>query len=165
MAKPAPLRLAFRLAAVAALIVVFSLLKLMVPRSNNVGVKEGRLAPCPASPNCVSTQADDAEHRIAPLTFTGTTAMAMFRLKAILSRIPRLKLVKETDNSLHFEATSFFFRFVDDVEFQFDEAAGVIHFRSASRTGHYDFGVNRKRMEQIRAAWNGSATDSNRHRR
>jgi uncharacterized protein (DUF1499 family) len=39
---------------------------------------------------------------------------------------------------------------VDDVEFRFDEATHTIHFRSAARSGHYDFGVNRKRMEDLR---------------
>ena len=53
-----------------------------------------------------------------------------------------------TDEFLHIEFTSKIFRFVDDVEFYFDEP-GVIHFRSASRIGHSDMGVNRDRMEEI----------------
>jgi uncharacterized protein (DUF1499 family) len=44
---------------------------------------------------------------------------------------------------------------VDDVEFWFDAAAKTIHFRSASRSGYYDFGVNRKRMEELRRKLEG----------
>ena len=126
----------------------------MAPRPTHLGVTNGRLAPCPSSANCVSTQADDAEHRIEPLTFRGLPATALQRLKAVISRQPRMKIVAETENYLHVEATSLLFRFVDDVEFYIDEAAGVIHFRSASRIGSSDLGANRIRMERLRAAWN-----------
>lgn len=159
MAKPNPRRAIFRLSAVALLFfIVVSVLKLMAPRPNHLGVKDGRLAPCPASPNCVSTQADNDAHRIEPLRFTGSPSLALFRLKTVLSRQPRMKIVAETDNYLHVEATSLVFRFVDDVEFLIDEKAGVIHFRSASRIGYSDLGANRARMERIRAAWNDSET-------
>ncbi len=64
--------------------------------------------------------------------------------------MPRIKLVEEEDSYLHYEFTSLLFRFVDDVEFLFEDATKTIHFRSASRVGYGDFGVNRKRMEEIR---------------
>jgi uncharacterized protein (DUF1499 family) len=66
--------------------------------------------------------------------------------------MPRTRVVSEEANYLHAEFTSRLFRFVDDVEFHVDENAGLIQFRSASRAGRNDFGVNRARMEQIRAA-------------
>ena len=62
-----------------------------------------------------------------------------------------MKLVEEDEAYLHYEATSLLLRFVDDVEFLFDNETKIIHFRSASRTGYGDLGVNRKRMEQVRA--------------
>jgi uncharacterized protein (DUF1499 family) len=65
--------------------------------------------------------------------------------------LPRTKLVEENDSYLHYEFTSLLFRFVDDVEFLFDDESKTIHFRSASRTGYGDFGVNRRRMEVIRS--------------
>jgi uncharacterized protein (DUF1499 family) len=43
-------------------------------------------------------------------------------------------------------------RYVDDVELYYDEPAGLVHVRSASRLGRRDFGVNRKRVEELRAA-------------
>ncbi len=125
----------------------------MAARPAHLGVTNGRLAPCPASPNCVSSQADDQDHRAEPLTLHGSASTALLRLKAVLSREPRVRIVSESGNYLHLEATSLLFRFVDDVEFYMDEAAGVIHFRSASRVGYSDLGANRARMERIRAAW------------
>jgi uncharacterized protein (DUF1499 family) len=108
------------------------------------------LAPCPASPNCVSSQSGDREHYIEPLRFTGDAALAWNRLKSALSMESRLTIVEDTGSYLHAEARSLIFRFVDDVEFVLDPAAGVIQVRSASRTGYSDFSVNRRRVERIR---------------
>lgn len=119
-------------------------------RAQNLGVKDGALAACPNSPNCVSTQAKDAGHAIAPLTYTTSREQAVQRLTAIINSLPRTRIVTSTADYLHVEFTSALFRFVDDVEFFFDDAAKTIHFRSASRLGYSDLGVNRKRMEDIR---------------
>jgi len=108
------------------------------------------LAPCPASPNCVSTQAQDERHAIAPFRYGKSKAEAKEALKDAIRSLPRTKLVEEDENYLHYEFTSLLLRFVDDVEFRFDDEAKTVHFRSASRTGYGDFGVNRKRMESIR---------------
>ena len=125
----------------------------LATRPENLGVHSGRLAECPKSPNCVSTQCTDAEHQIAPIPFAGSSAEATRRLKNALTTLPRTRIVTETDNYLHAEATSLLFRFVDDVEFYVDSTAKLIHFRSASRTGYSDLGVNRARMEKLRAAF------------
>jgi uncharacterized protein (DUF1499 family) len=108
------------------------------------------LSPCPASPNCVSTQATDENHAIAPFQYKKSRAEAKEALKAAIATLPRTKLVQEDESYLHYEFTSLLLRFVDDVEFLFDEAIKTVHFRSASRVGYSDLGVNRKRMEQIR---------------
>ncbi len=113
------------------------------------------LAPCPSSPNCVSTQATDQSHQIAPYRYQQNLATAKDTLKAIVHRLPRTQLVEENDGYLHYEFTSFLLRFVDDVEFVFDDAKKTIHFRSASRTGYSDLGVNRRRMEDIRVLVEG----------
>jgi uncharacterized protein (DUF1499 family) len=115
-------------------------------------VTNGRLAVCPASPNCVSTQATDAEHRMQPIPLTGSADEAMQRIQAVVAKMPRTKIVTAEDNYLHVEFQSALFRFVDDVEFLIDPDEQLIHFRSASRVGHSDFGVNRRRMEQFRKA-------------
>ncbi len=131
----------------------FGALSAMAKLPTNLGVQNGKLAPCPASPNCVSTQATDAAHHIEPISFSGSTAAAKDRLKRVIASLPRTKIVTDEPNYLHVEATSFLFRFVDDVEFYLDEGQGLIHFRSASRVGYSDLGANRNRMEQVRAAW------------
>lgn len=110
-----------------------------------------RLHPCPSSPNCVSTQAQDEGHAITPFRYRKTRAEAKEALKEIIRSLPRMKLVEEDEVYLHYEATSLLLRFVDDVEFLLDDETKTIHFRSASRTGYGDLGVNRKRMEQVRA--------------
>ena len=113
------------------------------------------LAPCPTSPNCVSTQALDEEHGIVPYRYHKSQAAAKEALKAIVSMLPRTTLVEETEAYLHYEFTSLLLRFVDDVEFALDDKAKTIHFRSASRTGYSDLGVNRRRMEEIRTSIEG----------
>ncbi|MDP3090801.1 MAG: DUF1499 domain-containing protein [Nitrospira sp.] len=106
---------------------------------------------CPSSPNCVSTQAQDEGHAIAPFRYRKSRAEAKESLKAMVQAMPRTRLVEEDESYLHYEFTSLLLRFVDDVEFLFDDENKTIHFRSASRTGHSDLGVNRKRMEEIRS--------------
>ena len=113
------------------------------------------LSACPSSPNCVSTQAIDEEHAITPFRYAKARAEAKEFLKAVMATLPRTKLVVEDDSYLHYEFTTLLLRFVDDVEFLFDETTKTIHFRSASRTGYSDLGVNRKRMEQVRALVSG----------
>lgn len=137
-------------------VLVLVLFSLTATRPANLGVTNGQLAPCSDKPNCVSTQATDAGHRIEPLIFDTTPDDAMARLRGVLSSRPRVRIVTQTDTYLHAECTSLLFRFVDDVEFMIDRAAKVIHFRSASRAGRSDLGVNRRRMEEIRQAFNAT---------
>src|SRR5262245_46267656 len=115
------------------------------------------LAPCPSKPNCVSSLARDAAHQIAPIAFRGDPAQAMRRLRAVIEAMPRTHIVSASDSALRAEFTSRLFRFVDDVDCVVDSAAGVIQIRSASRVGYSDLGVNRTRVEAIRAAF-GSAS-------
>lgn len=114
-----------------------------------LGVKDGQLAPLKGTPNAVSTQTYQMDKRMLPIAFSGTKAEAMERMKRILAEEPRARIESETENYLHAVFTSAVFRFKDDVEFYFDEQAAVIHFRSASRLGQFDFGVNRKRMKEL----------------
>jgi len=122
-----------------------------------LGLRDGRLAGCPATFNCVSSLATDEAHRVAPLPLSGPAAPAIERLAALVRSLPQTTVVTATDTYLHAEFRSAVFRFVDDVEFHADEAAGVIQVRSGSRIGHSDLGVNRRRIEAIRARW-GEAT-------
>lgn len=108
------------------------------------------LPPCLDSPNCVSSQAQDAKHYIAPFNIIGEPYKAWAVLKNAINDKSRMVITHETHDSLHAEATSLVFRFVDDINVILDADARLIHIRSASRTGHSDFGVNRKRIEALR---------------
>lgn len=120
------------------------------------GVHHGRLAPCPSSPNCVSTQTEDPKKHMEPLTYAGPMEAARERLLRVVRSMPGSRVVEETDTYIHVEFRSRIFRFVDDVEFYLDDEAKCIHFRSASRVGYSDLGVNRKRMERVREAFEGA---------
>jgi uncharacterized protein (DUF1499 family) len=128
-------------------------------RPTNLGVTDGRLAACPTTPNCVSSQAPDSDeqHKIAPLTYAGSPSEAMSALKAVVQGMERTEIISEGENYLYAEFTTPIMGYVDDVEFWLDPSANVIHVRSASRLGQSDLGVNRKRVEEIRAQFTAVA--------
>jgi uncharacterized protein (DUF1499 family) len=113
-------------------------------RPSNLGVRNGRLAPCKRSPNCVSSQANpsDLEHYIAPIH--GGMAAAREAVRSM----PRATIIEERENYLYAEFRTRLMRYVDDVELFFD--GQVLHVRSCSRLGRRDFGVNRRRVEELR---------------
>lgn len=129
-------------------------------RPDNLGVKDGRLAPPKRSPNCVSSQADpaDAEHYVAPIPFKGGAPEAMAAVRKAVESMPGATVIRQDGNYLYAEFRTKIMRFVDDVEFLYDEKAGLIHVRSASRLGRRDFGVNRARVEAIRSRVGGRTT-------
>lgn len=123
-------------------------------RPDNLGVREGRLAPPKRSPNNVNSQTDrqaDAGHYIEPLRYSGDAGQAWAALRRIVEGMRRVKVVTAEPNYLYAEFTSKLMGFVDDTEFYLDEKAGAIQVRSASRLGWGDHGVNRQRIEYIRA--------------
>jgi uncharacterized protein (DUF1499 family) len=123
-------------------------------RPANLGAKDGRLASCPASPNCVSSQAVDERHRIAPLAFSGDPDAAFARLKQVLIRRKDSTVIEEQTGYLRVELRTTFF--VDDSEFLLDRERQFIQVRSASRLGYSDLGKNRSRMEEIREQFDRS---------
>jgi uncharacterized protein (DUF1499 family) len=123
--------------------------------SVKVGLQDGKLRPCLDKPNCVSTQDLAEGRRIEPLRYTGTQDDARERLIMIVRQMAQSTIVTADPNYIHVEFRSAVFEFVDDAEFLFDDAAKLIQLRSAARTGYYDFGVNRKRMEEIRKRFTG----------
>ncbi|MBN8237239.1 DUF1499 domain-containing protein [Halobacillus kuroshimensis] len=114
-----------------------------------LGVKDGRLAECPSSPNCVSTQTDQQDKKMNALPFFNDLETSKQVMKEVLHQMERTTIETETENYIHGIVKSKWMKFKDDVEFYFDQDEQVIHFRSASRTGYSDMGVNRKRMNGI----------------
>ncbi|MGD8984188.1 MAG: DUF1499 domain-containing protein [Desulfobacteraceae bacterium] len=114
-----------------------------------LGAKGDRLAPCPDSPNCVSTQSERKRHAMAPLPYLRTREASRERILSLLQGMKRMEIVKQTESYIHAEFRTALWGFVDDVEFFLDDTERVVHFRSASRVGYYDFGLNRRRMKEI----------------
>lgn len=108
------------------------------------------LAPCPERPNCVSSQASDAAQRVAPLALGSDPDAGWERLRAAVAALPRTRIVEATPDRIQAEVRSALFGFVDDVTLVRDAARGVADVRSASRTGYWDLGVNRRRVEALR---------------
>jgi len=116
------------------------------------GAGDADLPPCPSSPNCVSSRDPDPDRRVDPIPFAGTAAEAREGIETAVRSFPRAVVVDSSPGRIRAEFRSLL-GFVDDVEFQIDEAAGVIHVRSASRKGYWDLGVNRRRVGAIREAF------------
>ena len=109
-----------------------------------------RLAPCPDSPNCVSSDATDPAHYTAPFALIIPARQAWPLVREAMKEIPRTEITNDTDFYLRAECRSAVFRFVDDLELELRAGDGIIAVRSASRTGYSDFGVNRRRVEGLR---------------
>jgi uncharacterized protein (DUF1499 family) len=121
-----------------------------------LGLKDGALSPCPNMPNCVCSQhPNDTNHHVQPLPLGGAPEEGWARLQDLLQATPRVKIIRQDGGYLHARFTTRMLRFEDDVEFLRDDAAGVIHVRSASRLGYSDIGKNRKRVEQLRQRLEG----------
>lgn len=130
-------------------------LSLTSAQPTNLGVSNGVLAKCPDSPNCVSTQSGNPDQQMPSIPFDGDASEMLKKIKQLIqTEFPRATLVGEFDHYLHFEFKSLIFRFIDDVEFFVDDTSKEVQFRSASRVGHSDLGVNRKRMSQISESLN-----------
>lgn len=124
-------------------------------RPAGLGIADGKLKACPDSPNCVSSRSTDEEHGIDPLAWEAAPSEAVAKLKEIILAMERTTIITESDDYLYAEFKSATWGYVDDVEFQIDGENKVIHVRSASRVGHGDLGVNRERIEAIRAKLQG----------
>lgn len=117
---------------------------------DKLGIHEGRLAPCPSAPRCVSSNARDPSHRIDPLVLEADPETAWRAAVSAVAAMPRTSVVARTDDYLHAECRSAVFGFVDDLELHLRADENIIAVRSASRLGYYDFGVNRRRVETLR---------------
>ena len=111
---------------------------------------KNNLTPCPSSPNCVSSLSQDAGHFIEPFACSLAPAAALEALAQAVAMIKGGRVVVSEGSYLRSEFVSSLCKFVDDVEFVIDEDKKIINLRSASRVGYSDFGVNRRRIEELR---------------
>ena len=134
------------------LIASMPLLSCSGKRPSNLGVSDSRLAPCPASPNCLSSDDHDSAHKIFPFQLVKPATEVWQTIRKLVLEMPRTRIVNETSDYLHAECRSSVFGFVDDLELHLRPSEDIIAVRSASRLGYSDFGVNQRRIETLRAA-------------
>lgn len=127
-----------------------AVLMALLSGESQAGGCQALLPVCPDTPNCVSSQAQDSNHRVAPFVLKVKSTEGWDAFKRILANQPRTRITQQSEQALHAEETSRIFGFVDDIDAVWDETTGVIHIRSASRVGYSDLGVNRKRVERLR---------------
>jgi len=116
-----------------------------------LGINNSKLTTCPASPNCVSSDTADTDHHIEPFQLAGSPVEAWRMTKTLVAALPRTKIITTENNYLHAECRSALFGFVDDLELHLRPEEKMMAVRSAARLGYADFGVNRKRVEQLRS--------------
>ena len=105
---------------------------------------------CPDTPNCVSSLAKNPKYRIEPFKLKKDPETSWDIVKKTVELLPRTKVVSADNSDIHAECKSMIFRFVDDLTLHLIPSNGIIHVRSASRTGYSDLGVNRRRVENLR---------------
>lgn len=119
-----------------------------------------QLKPCPDKPNCVCSLSDESRNSVEPLRYVGDWQAAKKSLINLIENTPRTVIFENDLDYIHAGFSSRIFGFVDDVEFVFDDTQKLIHIRSASRIGYYDFGVNRRRVEKLRKDFAGTGKET-----
>lgn len=149
-----------KIAGIVLLVLVLAVVVLFASRSYAsrqnpppVGLVDGKLRACPSSPNCVQSEGADADHSIEPLAYKTDRGASERALEAALGSIGNTQIQARSGDHWHAHNVSRLFRFIDDIEVRFDDAAKQIHLRSGSRVGYSDMGANRKRMAALGAAY------------
>jgi len=112
------------------------------------------ISTCPDKDNCVSSLDIGTKHYVEPLNYQGSIENSRARLLQVINEFSRTQVIENSGTYIRATFTTFLFRFTDDVEFQIDNNAKLIHMRSASRVGYSDLGTNRRRCEEIRKRFN-----------
>lgn len=118
-----------------------------------LGIHEGKFAPMPSTPNAVSSQTDDPEKAVAALPFTDLDSTKQ-KVVSVLNTMGGNKIVENDHDYMHVVFTTPTMKYKDDVELYFDTDNGLLHYRSQSRTGYSDKGLNRERYNQFSALYN-----------
>ena len=136
------------------MVIVFFVIGYLSHSREIPGLLEGRLKPCPGTPNCVSSEfVSNAKHYIEPLVYPPEQAAQVLpRLKTVIREMGGI-IQREDVDYLAATFTSSIFRFVDDLEVRIDVERSRVHLRSASRVGYGDAGVNRERVERLKKSF------------
>jgi len=124
-------------------------------RPTDLGVHNNRLGACPAAPKCVSSDENRPAHKVSPFEIVVPAAEAWRIVRSLVSDLPRTQIVTATSDYIHAECSSRIFGFIDDLELHLRASQGIIAVRSVARLGYSDLGVNRRRVERLRALLRG----------
>ena len=126
--------------------------------SEKPGLVDGKLRPCPGTPNCVCSDYPGSQDWVEPVSFDRmSSGDAWEALKKIIVDMGG-SVQSEEKEYLWATFTVPLFGFVDDVEFRLDKPGNVIQVRSASRLGFSDLGVNRSRVDDLRRRFAGKGS-------
>ena len=117
---------------------------------DSIGIRNNKLAECPDSPNCVSSQSEKESHFMTSWKYKDSMDLVYNEMIEFFKKKNDVKIIETRKNYIWLTFTIPVMGFVDDVEFYFPENEKVIHFRSASRVGYSDLGVNKNRMNQLK---------------
>ncbi len=140
------------LAAVIA-IVILAVVAVMVYQNltppSQLGLHKGRLADLASTPNGVSSMAEDSDKNVAPLNFKADLKTTQLAALGALAHMPNNQIIERNENYVHAVFFSPRMGFRDDVELYFDQQHQLLHYRSQSRVGYSDMGVNRQRYQRF----------------
>ncbi|SDU10413.1 DUF1499 domain-containing protein [Halopseudomonas salegens] len=114
-----------------------------------LGHTQGQLTPLSSKPNGVSSQTSDADKKVEPWPFIDDQSSSMQAIMAAVQSYGEADVVTQEPNYLRVVFVTPRMRFRDDAEFYLDADTKLVHFRSASRAGHSDMGLNRKRHQAL----------------
>jgi len=115
----------------------------------NLGVNNGMFAPMPKSPNAVSSQSDDPDYHVEPFPFKENLEHTKAVIINAIESYGNAEIITNESNYIHAIFTTSKMRFHDDVEIYFNESAGIVEYRSASRVGYSDMGLNKERYNKL----------------
>lgn len=138
-------------------VILILLITFMFYKNNKLpsylGVHNGKLAAMPSSPNAVSTQTDVQDKKIEAIPYSNAVE-AKVVIKKALAELGNNALITEENQYLHIVFTTPTMRYKDDVEIWLDEEHKLIHYRSQSRVGYSDRGLNKTRFQQFKLNFN-----------
>ncbi len=111
---------------------------------------DSALRACPASPNCVSSDELTESNYVEPIALSVAPEQAWAAVTEVVGEMPRTKIIVRSEDYLHAHCRTAM-GFVDDLELRLRPQHGDIAIRSSSQLGYSDFGVNRERVESVRA--------------
>ena len=122
-------------------------------RAPELGVVDGKLKPLSSKPNCVSSQAEDATKRVSALDMKNDLDSTRKAIFEAIESYGGAEIQTTTEDYIYVVFVTPTVKYRDDVEFWIDTQSRKVHFRSSSRAGYGDGGLNRSRYDALAAAY------------